>query len=60
MQAEEAVLGSVLKHPLALAAVLPFLKAHHFYAIRHQHIYAAMTALFDVRPQSTTTRLARS
>jgi replicative DNA helicase len=46
-QAEEAVLGSILKNPLALATVLPFLKAHHFYAVKHQHIYAAMTALFE-------------
>jgi replicative DNA helicase len=47
LQAEEAVLGSVLKNPLSLAAVLPFLKAHHFYAPKHQHIYAAMSALFE-------------
>ncbi len=47
VQAEEAVLGSVLKNPLSLASVLPFLKAHHFYAPRHRHIYAAMTALFE-------------
>jgi replicative DNA helicase len=46
-QAEEAVLGSVLKRGLAMADVLPFLKPHHFYEARHQHIFAAMAALFE-------------
>jgi replicative DNA helicase len=46
-QAEEAVLGSVLKRGLSIADVLPFLKAHHFYEARHRHIYAAMSALFE-------------
>ena len=34
-QAEEAVLGSVLKNGLSIADVLPFLKPHHFYEARH-------------------------
>jgi len=46
-QAEEAVLGSVLKRGLALADVLPLLKPHHFYEVRHRYIYAAMAALFE-------------
>src|SRR5947208_13664179 len=46
-QAEEAVLGSVLKRGLSVADVLPFLKPHHFYEARHRHIYAAMAALFE-------------
>src|SRR5437867_6161863 len=46
-QAEEAVLGSVLKRGLSLADVLTFLKPHHFYEARHRHIYAAMAALFE-------------
>jgi len=46
-QAEEAVLGSVLKRGLSIADVLPFLKPHHFYAMRNQHVYAAMAALFE-------------
>ena len=46
-QAEEAVLGSVLKRGLSIADVLPFLKPHHFYEVRHRHIYAAMAALFE-------------
>ena len=47
LQAEEAVLGSVLKRGLAIADVVPFLKPHHFYEPRHRYIYAAMAALFD-------------
>src|SRR5207302_1288894 len=43
-QAEEAVLGSVLKRGLAIADILPFLKPHHFYEARHRHIFAAMAA----------------
>jgi replicative DNA helicase len=46
-QAEEAVLGSVLKNPLAIASVLPFLKPQHFYDSKNRHVYAAMAALFD-------------
>ena len=46
-QAEEAVLGSVLKRGLSIADVLPFLKPHHFYEARHGQIYAAMAALFE-------------
>src|SRR6202165_4410080 len=46
-QAEEAVLGSVLKNGLSIADVLPFLKPHHFYEMRHRHIWAAMGALFE-------------
>ncbi len=46
-QAEEAVLGSVLKRGLSIADVLPFLKPHHFYEVRHRHVYAAMAALFE-------------
>jgi hypothetical protein len=46
-QAEEAVLGSILKRGLAIADVLTFLKPHHFYERRHEHIFAAMAALFE-------------
>jgi replicative DNA helicase len=46
-QAEEAVLGSVLKRGLAIADVLPFLKPQHFYEARNRHVYAAMAALFE-------------
>ena len=47
LDAEVAVLGSVLKSGLAIADILPFLKPQHFYAARHRHIYAAMAALFE-------------
>jgi replicative DNA helicase len=47
LDAEAAVLGSVLKRGHALADVLPFLKPQHFYKTQHRHIYAAMAALFD-------------
>jgi DnaB-like helicase N terminal domain len=46
-QAEEAVLGAVLKNGLAIADVVPFLKPRHFYEARNRYIYAAMAALFD-------------
>ncbi len=46
-QAEEAVLGSVLKSGAAIADVMPFLKPHHFYDSRNRHVYAAMAALFE-------------
>ncbi len=46
-QAEEAVLGSVLKNGAAIADVVPFLKPHHFYDSRNCHVYAAMAALFE-------------
>ncbi|MDQ6670618.1 MAG: hypothetical protein M3069_07665, partial [Chloroflexota bacterium] len=47
VQAEEAVLGSVLKRGLAIADVAPFLTPQHFYDAHHRYIYAAMAALFD-------------
>jgi replicative DNA helicase len=46
-QAEEAVLGSILKRGLAIADVATYLKPQHFYDARHRYIYAAMAALFD-------------
>ncbi len=46
-QAEEAVLGSVLKRGLAIADVVPLLKPQHFYEARNRHVYSAMAALFE-------------
>ena len=46
-QAEEAVLGSVLKRGLAIADVVPLLKPHHFYVARNRHLYSAMAALLE-------------
>ena len=44
-QAEEAVLGSVLKNGLAIADVAAVLKPEHFYDRRYRRVYAAMYAL---------------
>ncbi len=46
-QAEEAVLGSVLKRGLAIADIVPLLKPQHFYEARNRHVYSAMAALFE-------------
>jgi replicative DNA helicase len=46
-QAEEAVLGSILKDGHAIVDVAPFLKPEHFYVPRYRHGYAAIAALFD-------------
>jgi hypothetical protein len=41
-QAEEAVLGAVLKRGLAIADMVPVLKPQHFYEARHRYIYPAL------------------
>ena len=46
LQAEEAVLGSVLKTPASIVRVSDFLKPEDFYAQRHRHIFRAMVSLF--------------
>jgi replicative DNA helicase len=46
-EAEEAVLGAVLKQGLALVEVAPFLRPEHFYRPQHRQVYAAMLALFE-------------
>jgi len=45
LQAEEAVLGSVLKSPSSIVRVSDFLRADDFYQPRHKHIYQAMLSL---------------
>ncbi len=51
VQAEEAVLGSILKNPNSIVQVADFLKPEDFYQARHRHIYQAMGALFgETRP----------
>ncbi len=51
VQAEEAVLGSILKNPHSIVRVADFLKPEDFYQARHRHIYQAMLALFgEQRP----------
>jgi replicative DNA helicase len=39
VEAEEAVLGSVLINPEALFEVLPFLKADDFFIVRHAWLW---------------------
>src|SRR5688500_11071889 len=51
LQAEEAVLGSVLKNSLSIVQVSDFLKPEDFYAQRNRHVFRAMVTLFaDGRP----------
>jgi replicative DNA helicase len=45
--AEEAVIGAVFRHGLALADVVTLLKPAHFYHPPYRHVYAAMVALFE-------------
>jgi replicative DNA helicase len=49
IEAEEAVLGSVLLNPEALFEVLPFLKPEDFYIVRHAWIWEAMLNLHERR-----------
>src|SRR3981081_2735263 len=51
IQAEEAVLGSILKNPASIVRVSDFLKPEDFYQQRNRHIFRAMVALFaDGKP----------
>jgi replicative DNA helicase len=43
--AEEAVLGSILKSPMSIVRVSDFLRAEDFYVPRNKHIYQAMLSL---------------
>jgi replicative DNA helicase len=43
--AEEAVLGSILKSPSSIVRVSDFLRAEDFYTPRNKHIYQAMLSL---------------
>src|ERR1041385_4910163 len=61
IQAEEAVLGSILKNPASIVRVSDFLKPEDFYQQRNRHVFRAMLALFtDGKPidyHSTADRL---
>src|SRR5579859_424483 len=46
LQAEEAVLGSILKNPASIVRVSDFLKPEDFYNQRNKHVFRAMVALF--------------
>jgi replicative DNA helicase len=45
--AEQAVLGSVLKHPPSIRQIVDLVEAADFYNKRHQAIWAAMKAIAD-------------
>ncbi len=47
LQAEEAVLGSVLKNPSSIVQVSDFLKPEDFYSQRNKHVWRAMLTLFS-------------
>lgn len=47
LQAEEAVISSVLKHGPSIGRVAAWLKPGDFYDTRNRHDYAAMLALFN-------------
>src|SRR5512138_2261892 len=49
IEAEEAVLGSILINPEALFEVLPFLNADDFFIVRHAWIWEFMLALHERR-----------
>lgn len=49
IEAEEAVLGSLLIDPEGIFRVLPFLHVEDFYLQKHRWIYAAMIALHERR-----------
>jgi replicative DNA helicase len=46
IQAEEAVLGSILKNPASIVRVSDFLKPEDFYQQRNRHVFRAMLTLF--------------
>ena len=49
IEAEEAVLGSLLIDPEAITRVASFLAAEHFYLVKHQWVYEAMLRLHERR-----------
>src|SRR5919198_3302002 len=61
VQAEEAVLGSILKNPASIVRVSDFLRPEDFYQQRNRHVYRAMLELFaETQPidyHSTADRL---
>src|SRR5438105_15378545 len=63
-QAEEAVLGSILKNPSSIVRVADFLRPEDFYQPKNRHVFRAMLSLFsDGQPidyHSTTDRLDQS
>ena len=50
IQAEEAVLGSILKNPASIVQVSDFLRPEDFYHARNKHVFRAMVSLFAAIP----------
>src|SRR5579864_3868995 len=46
IQAEEAILGSILKNPPSIVRVSDFLKPDDFYSLKNRHVFRAMLSLF--------------
>lgn len=49
IEAEEALLGSILIHPDCILDVATFLKAEHFYLVRNGMVYTVLLGLFNER-----------
>ena len=47
VEAEQALLGSILLEPKAYLSIAAFLDADDFFIVRHQHIWKALTRLQD-------------
>ena len=47
LQAEEAVLGSILKNPASMVRVSDFLRPEDFYQQRNRYVFRAMLSLFS-------------
>ena len=47
IEAEQAVLGSMLASKDAISKALQWVRSHHFYKEAHGKIYLVMTDLFD-------------
>src|SRR5438874_765726 len=47
LQAEEAVLGSILKNPASIVRVSDFLRPEDFYQQRNRYVFRAMLSLFS-------------
>ena len=47
VEAEQALLGSILLEPKSYLSIAAFLNADDFFIVRHQHIWKALTRLQD-------------
>ena len=48
-EAEEAVLGAILVNPLVFIEIASFLEPPHFFILRHQYIFEAMSRIHERR-----------